>query len=199
MLGCSAVALLACAAAPTFGALLAAITLLGLATVAGQIVAPLAGDLADDADRGRVVGVVISGMLTGILVSRTVSGLVAAAAGWRVIYLGAAVAALILAVLLHRGLPTLPARARVRYPALLASIGTVIQAENGRCGGRWSSAPCSSERSPCPYRLARSLPSATQAGSSTSEQTPASTRDRDDRWSAPATWRRNRFPAARTA
>jgi predicted MFS family arabinose efflux permease len=135
MLLCSAVALLACAAAPTFATLLVASTLLGLTTVAGQIAAPLAGDLADDAHRGRVVGTVISGMLTGILVSRTVSGLVAAAAGWRVIYVVAAAAALVLAVLLYRNLPTLPPRDRIGYPALLASIGTVIRRQRTV---RWS-------------------------------------------------------------
>jgi predicted MFS family arabinose efflux permease len=135
VLVCSAVASLACAAAPTFGTLLVAITLLGLTTVAGQIAAPLAGDLADDATRGRIVGTVLSGMLTGILVSRTLSGLVADATGWRVIYLVAAAAALLLAVLLYRSVPVLPPKARTSYPALLASIGTVIRRDRTV---RWS-------------------------------------------------------------
>jgi predicted MFS family arabinose efflux permease len=135
MLVCSAVALVGCAVAPTFGTLLVAITLLGLTTVAGQIATPLAGDLADDGTRGRVVGTVISGMLTGILVSRTLSGLVADAAGWRWIYVIAAAAAVVLAVLLYRNIPTLPAKAQVSYPALLASIGTVIRRERAV---RWS-------------------------------------------------------------
>jgi predicted MFS family arabinose efflux permease len=135
MLICSAVALLGCAVAPTFGTLLVAITLLGLTTVAGQIATPLAGDLAADADRGRVVGTVISGMLTGILVSRTLSGLVAGATGWRVIYVIAAVAAVVLAAVLYRTIPALPPKARVSYPALLASIGTVIRRERTV---RWS-------------------------------------------------------------
>jgi predicted MFS family arabinose efflux permease len=74
-------------------------------------------------------------MLTGILVSRTLSGLVADAAGWRVIYLVAAVAAVVLAALLYRSIPALPAKARVSYPALLASIGTVIRRERTV---RWS-------------------------------------------------------------
>lgn len=119
--------------APTFGTLLVAITLLGLTTVASHIATPLAGDLAA-ADRGRIVGTVISGMLTGILVSRTLSGLVADAAGWRVIYLVAAVAA-VLAVLLYRSIPTLPAKDRISYPPLLASIGSVIRRERTV---RWS-------------------------------------------------------------
>ena len=49
MMLCAAVALVLCALAPSLAVLLAAISLLGLTTVAGQILAPLAGDLADDA------------------------------------------------------------------------------------------------------------------------------------------------------
>jgi predicted MFS family arabinose efflux permease len=135
MMLCSAVALVLCALAPTFPTLLAAIGLLGVTTVSGQILVPLAGDLADPAARGHVVGTVVSGILTGILVSRTVSGLVAAAAGWRAIYAAAAVLAVLLAVLLHRVVPRLPAKTDLRYPALLASVGAVIARERTV---RWS-------------------------------------------------------------
>jgi predicted MFS family arabinose efflux permease len=126
---CAAVALVGCALAPSFAVLLLAITALGLTTVAGQILTPLAGDLADDAHRGRVVGTVVSGLLTGILVSRTISGLVAAAAGWRTIFAAAAAVDIVLAVLLYRAIPPLPPKTRLRYPALIASVGTVIRRE----------------------------------------------------------------------
>jgi predicted MFS family arabinose efflux permease len=129
MMLCSAVALMACALAPSLGVLLAASVLLGLTTVAGQILTPLAGDLAADADRGRVVGIVASGILTGILVSRTISGLVADAAGWRTIFAAAAVAAVGFAILLYRVIPPLAPKARLPYPALIASVGTVIARE----------------------------------------------------------------------
>lgn len=118
----SAVALLLASVAPSFGVLLGALGLVGLTTVAGQLLTPLAGDLADPAARGRVVGIVASGMLTGILVSRTVSGLVAQVAGWRAIYVVAAVAALVLAVLLRRSIPHLDRRDRVPYPRLIGSV-----------------------------------------------------------------------------
>ena len=121
----SAVALLLAAVAPAFALLLAALVLVGLTTVAGQLLTPLAGDLADPAQRGRVVGTVASGLLTGILLSRTVSGLVADAFGWRAIYFAAAVVAVVMAVLLHRAVPGLEPRTRLRYGALLV---TVLQA-----------------------------------------------------------------------
>jgi predicted MFS family arabinose efflux permease len=131
----SAVALTASALAPTFPVLLAALALVGLTTVSGQVLAPLAGDLADDAERGRVVGTVVSGILIGILVSRTVSGFVAAVAGWRAIYLLGAAAAVVLAVLLARAVPHLEPRVRLRYPALIASVFGIVRRERAV---RWS-------------------------------------------------------------
>ncbi|GGW09387.1 MFS transporter [Streptomyces capoamus] len=129
MLLCSAVALLGCALAPSFGILLVAITLLGVTTVSGQLLAPLAGDLAEDDNRGSVVGTVVSGILTGILVSRTISGLIAGAAGWRTLYVVAAVAAAGFAALLHRAIPSLEPKTQMPYPALIASVGRVVRRE----------------------------------------------------------------------
>ncbi|MCS6588357.1 MFS transporter [Curtobacterium flaccumfaciens] len=123
----SAVALLLAAIAPTFATLLVALALVGLTTVAGQLLIPLAGDLADPAQRGRVVGTIASGVLTGILVSRTISGLVADAFGWRAIYVLAAVVAVILAVLLRRAIPELEARGGVPYPQLILSVFRAVR------------------------------------------------------------------------
>ncbi|KQQ26891.1 MFS transporter [Frondihabitans sp. Leaf304] len=126
---CAAAALLASAVAPTFAVLLVTLSLVGLTTISGQILVPLAGDLADDGNRGRIVGTVVSGILIGILVSRTVSGLVAGAAGWRAIYFAAAGLAVVLAVLLWIAIPTLPARATMRYPALIGSVFAIVRRE----------------------------------------------------------------------
>jgi predicted MFS family arabinose efflux permease len=129
MMLCAAAALASCALSPGFGVLLVAFAAVGLTTVSGQLLTPLAGDLADDARRGRVVGTVASGILIGILVSRTVSGLVAAAAGWRAIFLVAAAVAVVLAGLLHRAIPPLTPKTRMPYPALLASVAGVVRRE----------------------------------------------------------------------
>ncbi|QHC56864.1 MFS transporter [Rathayibacter tanaceti] len=125
----SAVALAASALAPTFAVLVVTLAAVGLTTVSGQILAPLAGDLADDASRGRVVGTVVSGILSGILVSRTLSGLVAGVAGWRSVYVVAAVLAVVVAVLLARAIPSLEPRTTLRYPALIASVFTIVRRE----------------------------------------------------------------------
>ncbi|WP_218010932.1 MFS transporter [Herbidospora mongoliensis] len=129
MLLVSAVTLVLCALAPTFGLLLGAITLLGVTTVAGQLLTPLAGDLADEAHRGHVVGTVVSGILTGILLSRTISGLVAQFAGWRTIFVAAAAVAVLLAMLLYRALPELEPKTRLPYHRLIASVFAVVRRE----------------------------------------------------------------------
>jgi predicted MFS family arabinose efflux permease len=129
MMLCSAAALVMCALAPSMGVLLLAITVLGVTTVSGQVLTPLAGDLADETDRGRVVGVVVSGILTGILASRTISGLVAGAAGWRTIFALAAGVAVLFAALLYRSIPSREPKTRMPYPALIASVGAVVRRE----------------------------------------------------------------------
>ncbi|BDZ48055.1 MFS transporter [Frondihabitans sucicola] len=132
---CATTALVASALAPTFSVLLITLSLVGLTTVSGQILVPLAGDLADDSNRGRIVGTVVSGILIGILVSRTVSGLVAAAAGWRAIYFAAAALAFLLAILLFFAIPRVPVRAALRYPALIGSVFALVRRERAV---RWS-------------------------------------------------------------
>ncbi len=120
-------ALILCSVAPVFGVLLLGLALLGASTISGQLLVALAGDLAEPARRGRTVGTVVSGILIGILLSRTVSGAVAALFGWRAIYVVAAVIAFVLAVLLRRAIPKLPARARTSYPALIRSLFVALR------------------------------------------------------------------------
>lgn len=129
MMLCASVALVLCALAPTIGLLSLAVTLLGFTTVGGQILTPLASDLAADARRGQVVGTVASGIIIGILLSRTISGVVANTAGWRAIYLVAALLDVALAAALYRAIPSVPPRAHMPYPALIASVGAVVRRE----------------------------------------------------------------------
>ncbi|MCA1223304.1 MFS transporter [Streptomyces sp. 8L] len=130
MMVLSALALGACAVAPDIATLAGALIAVGVTTVAGQILTPLAGDLADDASRGKVVGIVVSGILTGILIARIFAGLVASAFGWRVVFLVAAVVAVVLAALLYRSIPKLPPRSTtLSYRALLKSVFSLVATE----------------------------------------------------------------------
>jgi predicted MFS family arabinose efflux permease len=126
----SALLLAAAAAAPSYGALLVALVAVGVAGVVGQILVPMAATIAADAERGRVVGAVMSGLLAGILLARVVSGLIASVAGWRAVYWCAAGFMVVLAAGLARGLPDVPpGTARQGYFALLRSIGAIARAE----------------------------------------------------------------------
>jgi predicted MFS family arabinose efflux permease len=129
MMGLSALSLAACAAAPGFVVLLCSLVAVGLTTVAGQILIPFAGDLADDSSRGKVVGIVVSGALTGILVARILSGFIAGVAGWRVVFLCAAVLMLGLSVSLYRAIPAAPAKTAQPYRALLRSVLVLVRQE----------------------------------------------------------------------
>jgi predicted MFS family arabinose efflux permease len=123
----SAVCLAACAVAPGIMILLLALVAVGVTTVAGQIFIPFASDLADNARRGEVVGIVLSGALTGILAARVVSGLIAGALGWRAVFVIAAVLMLVLGLVVARMLPHDLPRATQPYGALLRSIYGLIR------------------------------------------------------------------------
>jgi predicted MFS family arabinose efflux permease len=90
---------------PSFGVFLVASVLVGLTSVVAQILVPIAAHLAPERDRGRFVGTVMTGLLLGILLARTVSSLLAAALGWRTIYLVSGVAMAGLSLVLRRLLP----------------------------------------------------------------------------------------------
>ncbi|RZL84699.1 MAG: MFS transporter [Rhodococcus sp. (in: high G+C Gram-positive bacteria)] len=121
MLG-AVLALAATAAAPSFLVLLGVIALVGATSVAGQILTPMAGDLATDEERGRVLGTVASGLMLGILLSRTVSGLVADLLGWRSVFVAASALMLVLAVVLSRRLPRLETTTGAPYGQLLLGV-----------------------------------------------------------------------------
>lgn len=121
-LGFSAVTLVALGLSPNLGTFALLSVLVGLTSVVAQILVPLAASLAPDETRGRVVGTVMSGLLLGVLLARTVSGAVAEVAGWRAIYFIAAVLMLGLAAALWRALPSERARPKLAYPALLLSV-----------------------------------------------------------------------------
>jgi predicted MFS family arabinose efflux permease len=122
LLAAVTVALVAVAVAPGAIWLAAASLALGATTVTPQVIVPLAAGLAPPGERGRVVGTVMSGLLIGILLSRTVSGFVGFYLGWRAMFWIAAALMAALAVTLRLLLPPSHARARLSYGQVLRSL-----------------------------------------------------------------------------
>jgi len=117
----AALALVACALAPALWFFGLASVAVGGASVAGQVMIPFAADLAPAPRRGRVVARIMTGLLLGILLARTVSGLVAQAAGWRSIYWTSAGLMVLFALVLWRSLPPEGARPHHSYSSLVRS------------------------------------------------------------------------------
>jgi predicted MFS family arabinose efflux permease len=125
----AAAALLAASAAPNVTVLIVAVTVAGLCSVAAQILVPFAASLATDQQRGRVVGTVMSGLLLGILLARTFSGLIAEAAGWRTVYVVAGGVVLTMSGILHLRLPGEQRRPSMVYSELLGSVVHLMRTE----------------------------------------------------------------------
>ncbi len=122
----TAVGLGIAAAAPQYLVFGAALGVVGVTSTVAQVIVPMSSSLAAEHERGRVVGTVMSGLLIGILTARTVSGLIAELFGWRSVFVFAAVAMLILAVVLRRSLPRVPPTADLSYRGSLRSVATLI-------------------------------------------------------------------------
>jgi predicted MFS family arabinose efflux permease len=129
LLGLVTLTMAGAAVAPGLWVMAGLLGLAGLGSVTAQLLVPLAASLATDGDRGRVVSIVMTGLLLGILLARTLSGLVAGLAGWRAMFALAAAMAVGLALVLRRELPTDHPRPTVPYGSLLASVLRLLREE----------------------------------------------------------------------
>ncbi|EPG4959787.1 TPA: MFS transporter [Citrobacter amalonaticus] len=117
-----ALLLLACSVTGQVHSLLTVSLLLGMAATMAQDIVPAAAILATEGKQGKTVGTVMTGLLLGILLSRTVSGLVGEAFGWREMYQLAALSIALVGVLLWKVLPAFTAHSTLSYPALMVSL-----------------------------------------------------------------------------
>ena len=123
------VGLVVCAVAPNVTVLMIASLVVGTGTVAAQLLIPMAASMTAEGSRGRIVGMMMSGLLLGILLARTVSGLIAEATNWRVVYFIAAAMTLTLAMVLARAIPEEQSRPHIQYLKLLSSAVTYLRSE----------------------------------------------------------------------
>ncbi|MCZ0964553.1 MFS transporter, partial [Paracoccus benzoatiresistens] len=120
-----AAALAASATVTTLPLLLLASLLLGLTATVSQQIVPLAAHLAAPERRGQVVGLVMSGLLSGILLSRTIAGFVGSHAGWREMFWLGVPVALGGAALMALSLPRSQPDGRRPYLQLLLSMASL--------------------------------------------------------------------------
>lgn len=106
---------------------LAASFVIGVGSVAAQVLVPFASYLASESSRGRVVGNVMSGLLLGIMLARPVSSLVADFFGWHAVFALSAAAILILAIVLSKVLPARKPSLDTTYTALLGSMWHLLR------------------------------------------------------------------------
>jgi predicted MFS family arabinose efflux permease len=139
------VALLLVSIAPTLVWLIAGSVLLGLVASVTHIVLPIAPDMVPSKARGRAIGTVMMGLLLGILLARTFAGWVShvtalfvyaprlfpagafwVTAGWRYVFMSAALANAAFLVLLGRRMPKLPPKQKLLYSDAMRSLWTLV-------------------------------------------------------------------------
>ncbi|MCM3725768.1 MFS transporter [Neobacillus cucumis] len=98
----------------------------GITTVVPQVIIPLAAQMAEPLERGKVIGSVMSGLLFGILLARTIAGFIGGSFGWRSMYWVAAILMLALAVILRSFLPKSHPETTLTYRQVLTSLGELI-------------------------------------------------------------------------
>jgi len=94
----------------------------GFTSALPQLFVPMAAQLSDDKNRGRAIGIVMSGLLIGILGSRVISGFVGEQFGWRVIFYAAALMMFLLFLILKYKLPTINPVFDGTYLSLMKSL-----------------------------------------------------------------------------
>ena len=145
------VALLAMASARSIVIASAASFMIGFCCGLSQHAIPLASELAQPAERGRVVGTILSGVFTGLLFARVMSGQIAEHFSWRWSYIVGAAVVAVAGVAAMSMIPSVPPKSRLSYLDLLRSLSALyvrhprirhpsaVQFFTGLCyGGFWA-------------------------------------------------------------
>ncbi|MFL0252510.1 MFS transporter [Clostridium neuense] len=124
-----AAALLTVAFSPNYYVLLIASFFVGFTTIIPQLIVPFAAQLARPSERGKIIGTVMSGLLIGILLSRTFSGIVGQAFGWRTVYIIAGILMLLFVIFIKYLMPLSIPTSKLSYKELIFSIGGIVKRE----------------------------------------------------------------------
>ncbi|MGJ1416248.1 MFS transporter [Sphingobacterium multivorum] len=96
--------------------------LIGFTSVIPQVFVPMAAELASKEKQASAIGMVMSGLLIGILLSRVVSGFVGSYFGWREMYWIASAIMVITAIAIAIKLPEVLPNFKGSYQELMRSV-----------------------------------------------------------------------------
>jgi predicted MFS family arabinose efflux permease len=123
----AALALAAAAGATHALPFLACSLVIGLGSVAVQVLVPYAANLSPDAIRGQVVGNVMSGLMLGIMLARPAASFVTHALSWHAVYVISAAMMVGVAIVLRLAMPRRQPAPGLHYWTLLASMGGLLR------------------------------------------------------------------------
>ena len=127
MAGFAVAALILAAVSPNLLTMEIACVLIGATSVIPQLILPMAAHLAAPSRTGKVIGSIMSGLLIGILLSRTLSGFVGAWLGWRGMFWVAAGISCGLLVIMRYTLPVSRPNFSGSYGSLMRTLLTLIK------------------------------------------------------------------------
>ena len=105
--------------------------LLGACSVIPQFFIPIAGQYSEKKNKSRNMGIVLSGLLTGILASRVISGYVGEWLGWREMFIIAALIMIVCLILTLKIMPQIDSNYVGTYRGLMKSVFHIV-ASNAR-------------------------------------------------------------------
>jgi len=125
----SVIALILAATSKNFFILQIASLLIGISSIVPQLILPLAASLCAPEQRGKVVGTIMSGLLIGILLSRTLSGFIGQLYGWRSMFWIAAGICLLIFFVIQNTFPVNRPQFKGTYGQLIQSLFTLIKTQ----------------------------------------------------------------------
>jgi predicted MFS family arabinose efflux permease len=127
--GLAILSLLVAGFAHSFAVLQVACVLIGASSIVPQLILPMAANLSSDEHRGQTIGIIMSGLLIGILGSRSISGTIGYLWGWRSMFLIAAALCFLLLILMAKRFPTSLPSFKGNYRQLMASMFGYIKTQ----------------------------------------------------------------------
>lgn len=104
--------------------------IVGVFSSGTQILIPYLSHLIPDERRGRILGGIMAGILTSIMLARPTALFVAAASGWRVVYYLSAVATMLTGVALWRLMPQRHPKERTHYLRALSTMFVLFASQS---------------------------------------------------------------------